>query len=414
MIGLTEMQRHKTAQVSVGGVLIGGSAPVVVQSMTDTDTSDIEKSANQVEALANAGSEIVRLTVANEENAKAIPKIRDLLDKKDVNVALVGCFHYNGHTLLEKYPDMAGCLDKYRINPGNVGFGHKRDLQFSRIIETAIKHGKPVRIGVNWGSLDQDLATKLMDENAKSKNPVSSGDVMRETLVRSALDSAKLAMEIGLAKDKIVLSAKTSRVPDLIAVYRTLAARSDYALHVGLTEAGMGEKGVVSAAVASGILLHEGIGDTLRVSLTPRPNQSRTTEVRVCQDILQSLGIREFMPQVSSCPGCGRTTSVFFRELAQQIEGHLECKMKQWKNVYSGVETMNVAVMGCIVNGPGESKHANIGISLPGNGEDPSAPVFIDGRRTHILKGDDIAEQFINLIDDYVSTKYSKKQKSHE
>jgi (E)-4-hydroxy-3-methylbut-2-enyl-diphosphate synthase len=406
MVPLPPPARRKTPAVIVGGVVVGGGAPVVVQSMTDTDTGDVAASVAQAKALATAGSEIVRFTVADAAHADAIPRIRDALEAAGLNVPLIGCFHYNGHTLLKEHPAMARALAKYRINPGNVGFGDTRDARFAQMIEAALEHGKPVRIGVNWGSLDQDLAAALMDENAMRPQPAPSGDVMREALVRSALDSAGRAEQLGLPPERIILSAKSSRVPDLIAVYRALAERSTYALHIGLTEAGMGARGLIGSALGAGILLHEGIGDTLRVSLTPRPGEPRTAEVKACQEILQALGLRQFAPQVSACPGCGRTTSAFFRELAQQIEGHLAAKMADWRARYPGVEGMHVAVMGCIVNGPGESRHADIGISLPGTGEDPAAPVYIDGRRADILRGDDIAGQFIALVDAYVARRY--------
>ncbi len=378
----------------------------MVQSMTDTDTGDVEASVAQVRALATAGSELVRLTVADDAHARAIPKIREALDAAGVEVPLIGCFHYNGHALLKRHPAMAQALAKYRINPGNVGFGDSRDVRFAQMVEAALEHGKPVRIGVNWGSLDQDLAATMMDENARQESPAPAGDVMREVLVRSALDSARRAEDLGLPADRIILSAKSSRVLDLIAIYRALAARSPYALHIGLTEAGMGLRGIVASALGAGILLHEGIGDTIRMSLTPRPGQARTDEVRACQEVLQSLSLRHFTPQVTACPGCGRTTSAFFRELAQRIEDHITAKMPEWRAAYPGVEGLHIAVMGCIVNGPGESRHADIGISLPGTGEDPAAPVFIDGQRAHILRGPDIAERFVALVEAYVRQRY--------
>ncbi len=406
MVTLPQITRHKTHAVKVRHVTIGGGAPVVVQSMTNTDTADVERTFEQVKQLYLAGSEIVRITVNNDEAAIGVAKLRERLNKEGLEVPLVGCFHYNGHTLLQDHPEMARSLDKYRINPGNVGFGKKRDSQYEQMIEKAIEHDKAVRIGVNWGSLDQALATKLMDDNAKRETPWSSGDVMRETLVQSALISAEKAEEIGLSEDKIILSAKVSRVQDLIAVYDALANRSNYALHLGLTEAGMASKGIVATALGEGILLQQGIGDTIRASLTPEPNGDRSLEVRVCQEILQALNIRSFMPEVSACPGCGRTTSTYFQELAQDIQRHLDVKMPIWKKEYPGVETMKVAVMGCIVNGPGESKHADIGISLPGTGESPVAPVFTDGKKTHTLRGEAIAQEFQDLVDTYVKNRY--------
>ena len=406
MVQIKPIERHKTHPVKVRHVTIGGDAPIVVQSMTNTDTADVEKTFEQVKQLYLAGSEVVRVTVNNDEAAIGVAKLRERLDREELDVPLVGCFHYNGHTLLSDHPALAKALDKYRINPGNVGFGKKRDAQFEQMIEKAIGYNKPVRIGVNWGSLDQDLAMKMMDENSKRDEPWSSDAVMRETLVQSALISAKKAQDIGLGKDNIILSAKVSRVQDLISVYQALAERSDYALHLGLTEAGMGSKGIVSTALGEGILLQQGIGDTIRASLTPEPNGDRIQEVRVCQEILQSLNIRSFMPDVTACPGCGRTTSTYFQELAQDIQQHLDAKMPVWKNKYAGVETMKVAVMGCIVNGPGESKHADIGISLPGTGESPVAPVFIDGKKAHTLRGEKIAQEFQELVDSYVEKRY--------
>ncbi len=409
MVALPEIKRHKTHGVKVRGVTVGGGAPVVVQSMTNTDTADVEKTFEQVKQLFLAGSEIVRITVNNDEAAVGVAKLREKLDKEGLDVPLVGCFHYNGHTLLNDHPALAESLDKYRINPGNVGFGKKRDSQYEQMIEKAIEYNKAVRIGVNWGSLDQALAMKLMDDNAKLDQPLSSDEVMRETLVQSTLISAKKAEEIGLAKDKIILSAKVSRVQDLIAVYTALAERSNYALHLGLTEAGMASKGIVATALGEGILLQQGIGDTIRASLTPEPNGDRSLEVRVCQEILQALNIRSFMPEVSACPGCGRTTSTYFQELAQDIQRYLDVKMPVWSKQYPGVETMKVAVMGCIVNGPGESKHADIGISLPGTGESPVAPVFTDGKKSHTLRGDNIAQEFQNLVEEYVEKRFSQK-----
>jgi (E)-4-hydroxy-3-methylbut-2-enyl-diphosphate synthase len=407
MVQINTIHRHKTHAVRVRSTVVGGGAPVVVQSMTNTDTADVEKTLEQVKALFLAGSEIVRITVNNEDAARGAIALREKLDQAGLSVPLVGCFHYNGHTLLSDFPDLCQALDKYRINPGNVGFGDKRDKQFEIMVEKAIQHQKAVRIGVNWGSMDQDLATKLMDENAARPNPWSADEVMRETLVQSALISAQKAEAIGLKPDHIILSAKVSRVQDLIAVYREMARRSNYALHLGLTEAGMGSKGIVATALAEGILLYEGIGDTIRASLTPEPGGDRTTEVRVCQEILQSLGLRSFMPEVSACPGCGRTTSTFFQELAQKIQRYLDVKMPIWKDQYPGVETMKVAVMGCIVNGPGESKHADIGISLPGTGEQPVAPVFIDGKKAQTLRGETIAEDFQAIVEEYVTKRYA-------
>ncbi|MEQ1704663.1 MAG: flavodoxin-dependent (E)-4-hydroxy-3-methylbut-2-enyl-diphosphate synthase [Rickettsiales bacterium] len=403
--------RRKSHQVFIGSVPVGGAAPkiapVMVQSMTNTDTADVVATVAQVEALARAGSEVVRITVNNEASAKAVPFIREKLDALGCHVPLVGDFHYNGHTLLKNFPDMAKALAKYRINPGNVGFADKHDLQFSQMIEFAIKYDKPVRIGVNWGSLDAQMLSAVMDENAKSATPKDSAAVAREALVRSAVESAKTAEKIGLPSNHIILSCKVSRVQDLILVYRDLATRCEYPLHLGLTEAGMGSKGIVSSTAALAVLLQEGIGDTIRVSLTPEPNGDRTQEVQVAQEILQSMGLRAFTPQVIACPGCGRTTSTVFQELADKIQTYLRNQMPVWKNQYKGVENMNVAVMGCIVNGPGESKHANIGISLPGTGEQPAAPVFVDGKKTVTLRGDKIAEEFQAIVEDYVSGKYT-------
>jgi (E)-4-hydroxy-3-methylbut-2-enyl-diphosphate synthase len=406
MVALPEIKRHKTIPVRVRNVTVGGNAPIIVQSMTNTDTADVNATFEQVKRLFLAGSEIVRVTVNNDDAAKGVIKLREKLDHAGLDVPLVGCFHYNGHTLLSELDGLAQALDKYRINPGNVGFGQKRDRQYEVMVEKAIEYGKPIRIGVNWGSLDQDLSTKLMDENAQKLNPASADEVMRETLVQSALISARKAEDIGLPADKIILSAKVSRVQDLIAVYTALAQRSNYALHLGLTEAGMGSKGIVASALGEGILLQQGIGDTIRASLTPEPNGDRTQEVKVCQEILQSLGLRSFAPEVSACPGCGRTTSTFFQELAQDIQRYLDVKMPVWAKQYPGVETMKVAVMGCIVNGPGESKHADIGISLPGTGEQPVAPVFIDGQKAHTLRGDMIASDFQQLVEQYVQKRY--------
>ncbi len=398
--------RRRSVPVDVGGVKVGGPAPIIVQSMTNTDTADVEGTVRQVAALARAGSELVRITVDRDEAAAAVPHIRDRLAAMRVDVPLIGDFHYIGHKLLADHPACAEALAKYRINPGNVGFREKKDRQFGAIIEIALRHGKPVRIGVNWGSLDQALLTSLMDANAASANPLPAGAVTREAMVQSALMSGARAEEIGLSRDRIILSAKVSQVQDLIAVYRMLAARCDYALHLGLTEAGMGSKGIVASAAAMGILLQEGIGDTIRVSLTPAPGGDRTEEVRVAQQVLQSLGLRSFTPQVTSCPGCGRTTSTFFQEMAQQIGDHLRRRMPEWKPLYPGVEEMRVAVMGCVVNGPGESKHADIGISLPGTFEEPVAPVFVDGALRTTLRGDGLVDEFIGILEDYVAGRY--------
>lgn len=402
-------KRHSTIPVKIGSVTMGGDAPIVVQSMTDTDTADIQATTKQIEALAHAGSEIVRITVNNEDAAKAVARVRDRLRAVGCNVPIVGDFHYNGHQLLTQYPDCAEALDKYRINPGNVGFAGKRDTQFATMIEIALKYNKPVRIGVNWGSLDKGLATRLMDENGKLAQPKTAEEVTREALVLSALNSAQDAEKIGMGRDKIVLSCKVSDVQTLIAVYQELAKRSDYALHLGLTEAGMGSKGIVASSIGMGILLQQGIGDTIRTSLTPEPGAARTQEVIVSQQMLQTMGLRAFTPMVTSCPGCGRTTSSFFRELADQIQTHVREQMPTWREQYDGVETMTLAVMGCIVNGPGESKHANIGISLPGTGEEPAAPVFIDGEKAVTLRGANIANEFVQLVDQYVAVKYVRK-----
>ncbi|MCC0012370.1 MAG: flavodoxin-dependent (E)-4-hydroxy-3-methylbut-2-enyl-diphosphate synthase [Rhodobiaceae bacterium] len=398
--------RRQSVQVDIGGVAVGGNAPVVVQSMTNTDTADIEATVQQVAALARAGSELVRITVDRDEAAAAVPHIHEKLLKRGVNVPLVGDFHYIGHKLLADHPACAEALAKYRINPGNVGFKDKKDKQFGAIIELAIKNAKAVRIGVNWGSLDQDLLTGLMDENAKRANPKSARAVMHEAIVQSALKSAAQAQEIGLGADRIVLSAKVSQVQDLVAVNTMLAARSDLALHLGLTEAGMGSKGIAASSAAMGILLQQGIGDTIRVSLTPEPGGDRTLEVKVAQEILQTMGLRSFVPVVAACPGCGRTTSTVFQELARDIETFLREEMPMWREKYPGVETLNVAVMGCIVNGPGESKHADIGISLPGTGEAPTAPVFIDGKKALTLRGPTLAQDFKALVIDYVEKRY--------
>lgn len=406
MVSLAQNTRHLTHAVKVRNITLGGGGPVVVQSMTNTDTADLEATFVQVRDLFLAGSEIVRVTVNNEAAAEGVIALRERLIAEGLDVPLAGCFHYNGHKLLSDYPGLCEALDKYRINPGNVGFGKKKDAQFEVMIEKAVQYNKAVRIGVNWGSLDGDLATKLMDENGQRKNPMSADEVMRETLIQSALISAEKAEKIGLRPDQIILSAKVSRVQDLIAVYRELSKRSKYALHLGLTEAGMGSKGIVATALAEGILLNEGIGDTIRASLTPEPGGDRTLEVKVCQEILQALGLRSFMPEVSACPGCGRTTSTVFQELAQQIERYLQVKMPVWKETYPGVETLKVAVMGCIVNGPGESKHADIGISLPGTGESPAAPVFIDGEKAVTLRGDNIAAEFQTLVENYIQKRF--------
>jgi (E)-4-hydroxy-3-methylbut-2-enyl-diphosphate synthase len=395
-------------------VIVGGDAPVVVQSMTNTDTADIEATARQIAALARAGSELVRITVDRNEAAAAVPHIRDRLMAMGVTAPLIGDFHYIGHKLLNDHPACAEALDKYRINPGNVGFRMKRDLQFGQIVEIAIRNGKAVRIGANWGSLDQELLTSLMDENAASAAPLEAGAVTREAMVRSALLSAARAEEIGLPRERIILSAKVSAVQDLITVYRMLGERSDYALHLGLTEAGMGSKGIVASSAALGVLLQEGLGDTIRISLTPEPGGDRTQEVRVAQELLQTMGFRVFAPQVAACPGCGRTTSTVFQELARDIQGYLAESMPRWRTLYPGVERLNVAVMGCIVNGPGESKHADIGISLPGTGETPAAPVFVDGVKTVTFRGPRIAEEFKTLVDDYIIRRYGEKRHAAE
>jgi (E)-4-hydroxy-3-methylbut-2-enyl-diphosphate synthase len=406
MVALSEIRRQRSHGVEVGGVVIGGGAPVVVQSMTNTDTADVEATVRQVEELAAAGSEIVRITVNTKEAAESVPHIRDRLMVRGCEVPLVGDFHYHGHLFLSRYPACAEALAKFRINPGNVGFGAKRDKQFEMMIEAAIEHQKPVRIGVNWGSLDEALSTRMMDDNAKLAEPRSADEVLREALVVSALASAKRAEEIGLGADRIVISAKVSRVQDLIAVYRELARRSAYALHLGLTEAGMGAKGIVATTAALSVLLQEGIGDTIRASLTPRPGEARIQEVLVCQELLQAMGLRAFTPQVAACPGCGRTTSTVFQELAEKIEGYLRDQMPVWKSRYPGVETLNVAVMGCIVNGPGESKHADIGISLPGTGEAPASPIFIDGQKAMTLRGSAIAREFQTIVENYIEKKF--------
>ena len=398
--------RHQTVAVKVGGVTVGGGAPVVVQSMTNTDTADIQLTVNQVADLARAGSELVRITVDRDEAAKAVPFIRDELRKRGVGVPLIGDFHYIGHKLLGDNPACAEALDKYRINPGNVGFKDKKDRQFGAIIETALRHGKPVRIGVNWGSLDSELLTYLMDENAKSAAPKPARSVMHEAMVQSALLSAGRAEEMGLGADRIIVSGKVSSVQDLIAVYAMIAERSRYALHLGLTEAGMGSKGIVASSAAIGILLQQGIGDTIRFSLTPEPGGDRTQEVRTAQELLQTMGLRSFVPVVAACPGCGRTTSTVFQELARDIQDMIRDRMPDWKTRYPGVETLNFAVMGCIVNGPGESKHADVGISLPGTGEQPAAPVFIDGKKAMTLRGPNIAADFKVIVEDYIARRF--------
>jgi (E)-4-hydroxy-3-methylbut-2-enyl-diphosphate synthase len=402
----TASERHKSVAVRVGGVTVGGGAPIVVQSMTNTDTADVEGTARQVAALAAAGSELVRITVDRDEAAAAVPHIKDRLRQLGTDVPIVGDFHYIGHKLLADHPACAEALDKYRINPGNVGFRDKRDKQFSAIIEMALKYNKPVRIGANWGSLDQELLTRLMDENAKSRQPRDAREVTHEAMVQSALLSAARAEEIGLPRNRIILSAKVSAVQDLIAVYTELASRCDYALHLGLTEAGMGSKGIVASSAAMGVLLQKGIGDTIRISLTPEPNGDRTREVQVGQELLQTMGLRTFVPLVAACPGCGRTTSTTFQELAAEIQGFIRESMPQWKKHYPGVETLNVAVMGCIVNGPGESKHADIGISLPGTGEQPTAPVFIDGKKAATLRGPTLTTDFKQMVIDYIERRW--------
>ncbi len=402
-------QRKQTVPVDVGGVVVGGGAPIMVQSMTNTDTADVAGTVAQVAALARAGSEVVRVTVDRDDAAKAIPHIRDGLDAQGIDVPLVGDFHYIGHTLLTKHPACAEALAKYRINPGNVGFREKRDTQFSTMIEVALQYDKPVRIGVNWGSLDQDLVVRLMDQNAQSDTPKEALGITHEALVVSAIENAARAEALGMGRDKIILSCKVSDVQSLIAVYRELAARGDYALHLGLTEAGMGSKGIVASTAAMGVLLQEGIGDTIRVSLTPEPGGDRTREVIVAQEILQTMGLRSFTPLVTACPGCGRTTSTVFQSLAGAIQHYVRTRMPEWRDDYVGVESMNLAVMGCIVNGPGESKHADIGISLPGTGEEPAAPVFIDGEKAMTLRGADIADQFKRIVDEYIDGHYARR-----
>ncbi len=401
-----QSKRKLTTPVNVGGVTVGGNAPVVVQSMTNTDTADINGTTDQIAALARAGSEIVRITVDRDEAAKAVPHIRDGLAKRGVKVPIVGDFHYNGHTLLTQHPACAEALDKYRINPGNVGFKDKKDRQFSSIIDLALKHGKPVRIGVNWGSLDQDLLTHLMDENAKTIAPKPYRAVMHEAIVQSGLLSAGRAEELGLGADRIIISAKVSAVQDLISVYTILSERCTYALHLGLTEAGMGSKGIVASSAAMGILLQRGIGDTIRYSLTPEPGGDRTLEVQAAQELLQTMGLRSFLPIVAACPGCGRTTSTVFQELARDVQTMIRERMPEWRAKYPGVETLNLAVMGCIVNGPGESKHADIGISLPGTGEQPAAPIFIDGKKAMTLRGPNIAAEFKVIVEEYIAKRF--------
>jgi len=406
-MSLILIERRRTVQVRVGDVCVGGASPIVVQSMTNTDTADVAGTTAQVAELARAGSELVRITVNNESSARAVPAIREGLDRLGLSVPLIGDFHFNGHRLLTDYPDCAQALAKYRINPGNVGRGEKRDSQFATLIETACRYERPVRIGVNWGSLDPELVARLMDENAKLPSPKEADDVMREAMVLSALESAKRAEKLGLGRERILLSCKMSGVQDLIAVYRSLAARCDHALHLGLTEAGMGSKGIVASTAALAVLLQEGIGDTIRISLTPEPGGARTREVIVAQEILQTMGLRSFAPMVAACPGCGRTTSTYFQRLAKDIQEHLREQMPGWRSRYPGVESMQVAVMGCVVNGPGESKQANIGISLPGTGERPSAPVYVDGEKVATLKGDHIAREFTRMVDEYVRARYS-------
>ena len=406
--------RRHSVGVNVGGVMVGGGAPVVVQSMTNTDTADIDATVRQVMQLSRAGSELVRITVDRDEAAAAVPHIRDRLHSMGYTVPLIGDFHYIGHKLLTDHPACAEALDKYRINPGNVGFKAKRDTQFATLIELAMRYGKPVRIGVNWGSLDEELLTRLMDENATSATPVSAAAVQREAIIQSALLSAQRAEELGLGRDRIILSTKVSDVQHLIAVYQDLAARCDYALHLGLTEAGMGSKGIVASSAAMGILLQHGIGDTIRFSLTPEPGGDRTLEVKTAQELLQTMGFRQFLPVVAACPGCGRTTSTTFQSLAKDIQDHLNTSMPEWRERYPGVETLSVAVMGCIVNGPGESKHADIGISLPGTGEQPAAPVFIDGKKAATLRGADVADQFKVMVADYIEKRFGQGAKAPE
>jgi len=409
---MASIQRRKSVTCTIGNVRVGSDAPVVVQSMTNTDTADVASTVEQVAALARAGSELVRVTVNNEDAASALPHIVEQLDKRGVEVPIIGDFHYNGHILLKKYPACARALAKYRINPGNVSVGRKDDSNFRIMVEVAVENQKPVRIGVNWGSLDQALLTRMMDENSRASDPKDAREVTMEAMVVSALNSAAAAEKYGLRPDQIILSAKVSGVQDLVDVYRSLAARCSYPLHLGLTEAGMGAKGIVASSAGLSILLQEGIGDTIRVSLTPAPGGDRAEEVRVAQQILQSLGIRSFTPQVTACPGCGRTTSTFFQEMAEQIQSYLREQMPVWKQRYSGVEEMKVAVMGCVVNGPGESKHASLGISLPGTFEEPKAPVYVDGRLMTTLRGEKIVEEFISILDDYVDSHYAAKKES--
>jgi (E)-4-hydroxy-3-methylbut-2-enyl-diphosphate synthase len=406
---MSSIARRSSVQVTIGAVRVGGSAPVVVQSMTNTDTADVEGTTQQVKSLARAGSELVRITVNSAEAAAAVPHIRERLDQMGVSVPLIGDFHFNGHKLLREHPACAEALAKYRINPGNVGRGSKRDPQFAEMIEMACRYGKPVRIGVNWGSLDQELLMRIMDENAQRTEPLSAQQIMRNAVVLSALESAERAEGLGMARDRIILSAKVSGVQDLIAIYSDLAARCEYPLHLGLTEAGMGSKGIVASTAGMAVLLQRGIGDTIRVSLTPEPGGDRSQEVIVAQEILQTMGLRAFLPLVTACPGCGRTTSTVFQELAQSIQSHIRHRMPAWRREYEGVEDMTVAVMGCVVNGPGESKHANIGISLPGTGERPVAPVYEDGEKTVTLKGDHIAEEFQEMLERYVARRFTKK-----
>jgi len=408
MSAFAALARRTSVPVDVGGVAVGGGAPIVVQSMTNTDTADVKSTVDQVAALARAGSELVRITVDRSEAAAAVPHIKERLLARGVDVPIIGDFHYIGHKLLAEHPACAEAIDKYRINPGNVGFKEKRDRQFSAIIETAIRHGKPVRIGVNWGSLDQELLTHLMDENAKRPDPLDMRAVTREAMVQSALLSAERAEELGLPRDRIILSAKVSAVQDLIAIYVDLAQRSNYALHLGLTEAGMGSKGIVASSAALGILLQQGIGDTIRISLTPEPKGDRTLEVKVAQELLQTMGFRVFVPLVAACPGCGRTTSSTFQELAAEIQGFIHSSMPEWRTRYPGVEALNVAVMGCIVNGPGESKHADIGISLPGTGEQPTAPVFVDGKKVATLRGPTLTSDFKTMVIDYIERRFGQ------
>ncbi|HEX2529337.1 MAG TPA: flavodoxin-dependent (E)-4-hydroxy-3-methylbut-2-enyl-diphosphate synthase [Geminicoccus sp.] len=410
MVALGQIVRHRTHSVNVGGIVVGGGAPIVVQSMTNTDTADADATTGQIIELAKAGSEIVRITVNDDGAARTVPTVVERLRLLGWQTPIVGDFHFNGHKLLNDHPEMARALAKYRINPGNVGFGKKRDIQFEQMIEAALRYEKPVRIGVNWGSLDQDLATGLMDANALRPDPRPADDVMREAMVISALQSAEKAEALGLPADRIIISTKLSRVHDLVAVYKELARRSTYALHLGLTEAGMGTKGIVASAAALSLLLTEGIGDTIRASLTPRPGESRAREVEACKEVLQALDLRQFAPSVAACPGCGRTTSTLFQELALSIQTWLDDQMPRWKATHPGVEGMKVAVMGCIVNGPGESKHADIGISLPGSGENPAAPVFIDGEKRHTLRGPTIAEEFQAIVEAYVERRFSRRE----